>query len=375
MPLSFPDWESASFFVPSLVEEPEELDFFKLYIPANPFFSLANSIVPAIVVFGLIMGAALIGVERKQGLLDLLSVLLEVLTRVTDIVVKLAPIGVFAIAASAAGTMDLEELGRLQVYALAFIAMSLVLTFWVLPALVTCLTSLTYAEIIFPVRGALLTAFATGNLMIILPLLTERGKQILQKAELASEENESIVEIIVPTSFTFPTIGLLLSLSFLPFSAWFVGSNLSIEQYPMFLLSGLVSFFGGSIVAMPFLLDLLRIPADMFQLFVTVDVFTGRFGFLLAGMHVWVLALLGTALMAGPIKIRWARLGRWAVVSVLLIVVSIGANRAFFTYVVPKDYTKYREFMESELRTPQVPTKMIETPIAGSQSGTRQGSS
>ena len=103
MPFAFPNWESASFFVHSLVEEPAEVDFLTLYIPANPFFSLANSIVPAIVVFGLIMGVALIGIEGKQGLLDILSVLLDVLTRVTDIVVKLAPIGVFAIAASAAG--------------------------------------------------------------------------------------------------------------------------------------------------------------------------------------------------------------------------------------------------------------------------------
>jgi Na+/H+-dicarboxylate symporter len=362
MPFAFPDWESASFFVPSLVEEPKEVDFLNLYIPANPFFSLANAIVPAIVVFGLIMGAALIGIEGKQGLLEMLSVLLEVLTRVTEIVVRLAPIGVFAIAASAAGTMDLEELGRLQVYALAFIAVSIVLTFWVLPSLVTSLTPLNFREVVLPVRGALLTAFAAGNVMIILPLLTERGKQILRDAELTHEENESLVEVIVPTSFTFPSIGLLLSLSFLPFAAWFIGSSVSIEHYPMFLVSGLVSFFGGSLVAMPFLLDLLRIPADMFQLFVTVDVFTGRFGFLLAGMHVWVLALLGTCAMVGKIKIRWMGLARWAMVSLLLILAVLGANRMFFTYVVPKDYTKYTEFMESDLRFPQVTTKVYEAP-------------
>jgi Na+/H+-dicarboxylate symporter len=358
MPLSYPDWESASFFVPSLVEEPKEIDFLKLYIPANPFFSLANSIVPAIVVFGLIMGAALIGIKGKQGLLDMLSVILEVLTRVTEIVVRLAPIGVFAIAASAAGTMDFDELGRLRVFALGFIAVSIVLTFWVLPSLVTSLTPLNFREVILPVRGPLLTAFATGNLMIILPLLTERGKKILRDAELAHEEDESLLEVIVPTSFTFPTIGLLLSLGFVPFAAWFIGSSLSLAQYPMYLISGLVSFFGGSLVAMPFLLEIVRLPADMFHLFVTVDVFTGRFGFLLAGMHVWVLALLGTCAMVGKIKIRWVSLSRWAVVSMLLVLMALGANRMFFTYVVQKDYTKYKEFMESDLLFPQVTTKI-----------------
>ncbi len=133
MPLAFPDWDSASFFSPALVEEQKEVNFQELYIPANPFFSLANSIIPAVVVFSIAMGAALIGVENKQGLLEMFSVLLDMLTRVTGFVVQLAPLGVFAIAAGAAGTMDLESLGRLQVFVIAFIGISLVLTFYVLP--------------------------------------------------------------------------------------------------------------------------------------------------------------------------------------------------------------------------------------------------
>ena len=59
--LSFPAWKSAAFFSASLVEPQRELDFIELYIPTNPFFSLANTIVPAIVVFSLALGAALIG--------------------------------------------------------------------------------------------------------------------------------------------------------------------------------------------------------------------------------------------------------------------------------------------------------------------------
>jgi len=65
--------------------------------------------------------------------------------------------------------------------------------------------------------------------------------------------------------------------------------------------------------------------------------------------------------MVGKIKIRWMGLARWAVVSMLLILMALGANRMFFTYVVPKDYTKYTEFMESDLRFPQVTTKVYET--------------
>ena len=114
MSFAYPDWKTASFFSTALVEEKQGFNFLGLFIPANPFHSLANNIVPAVVVFSIAVGVALIGVEKKQGLIEGLSSLLDALTRVTHFVINLAPIGVFAIAASAAGTMNLEELGRLR---------------------------------------------------------------------------------------------------------------------------------------------------------------------------------------------------------------------------------------------------------------------
>ncbi len=350
IPFAFPDWESASFFSTSLVEEKKEIDFLRLYIPSNPYYSFANSIVPAVVVFSILVGVALIGIERKQGLLDVLSVALDAMSRITGFIVQLAPYGVFAIAASAAGTMDPDDLGRLQVYSVTFIAVALVLTFWVLPALVANLTSLSYKDVVRTVRSALITAFATGNHMIILPILTYQGRELLRQAELGGEETDSAVEVIVPTSFTFPTIGMLLSLSFVPFAGWFVGSPLSLTQYPTFLVSGLASFFGGAVVAMPFLLDLFRIPADMFQLFVTVDVFTGRFGALLAAMHIWVLALLGTCAMVGRLRVRWTKLVPYLGISAGLMLAVLVGSRLFFTYAVDPEYTKYKQFVEMELR-------------------------
>lgn len=68
MPLAFPIWESATFFSTSLVEKPEEVNFLSLFIPANPFNSFANNVVPA-VVFSVAMGLALIGMGQKDGLL------------------------------------------------------------------------------------------------------------------------------------------------------------------------------------------------------------------------------------------------------------------------------------------------------------------
>jgi len=77
LPLTFPQWESAMFFSPSLVEEPQPVDFLQLYIPANPFFSLGNTIVPAVVLFSVIVGVALIGIEEKQPMCQNLEVTIQ----------------------------------------------------------------------------------------------------------------------------------------------------------------------------------------------------------------------------------------------------------------------------------------------------------
>ena len=143
-PLSFPNWPSASFFTESLAEERAPIDFLSLYIPANPFSSLANTAVPAIVLVSVRVGIALIGVKQKDALLDSLSSIVEALMR--------APLGIFAITASTAGTIDMEELGRLQVFPVSYIVLSLILGFWLLPGLVTTVTTLRYVDIVRSLR-------------------------------------------------------------------------------------------------------------------------------------------------------------------------------------------------------------------------------
>jgi Na+/H+-dicarboxylate symporter len=363
-PIAFPDWESASFFTRSLVEAGEPVDFLSLYIPANPFASLAGGIVPAIVVFSVALGLALIGIDNKATLLDVLETIRSALDRVTGTVVRLAPIGVFALMASAAGTLDLAALGRIQVYVFVYIGVALALVFWVLPALVRAVTPLRYGELYLPVRDALVTAFATGNLLIILPILVHRGKETLQRAGLDPKASDSAVDVLVPISFTIPNMGKLLSLAFVPFAGWFTGFELSPTQYPVFATVGFVSFFGEPVVSLPFLLNLLRIPSDTFDLFVTIDVITSRFGTLLAAAHTLVLALVAAFVMAGRPALRVRRLAGFVMSSVIVLAVPIVGGRLLFTYAMEPQYTGYREFVQLELRTPPVEVRVLDSPPA-----------
>jgi Na+/H+-dicarboxylate symporter len=92
MPLAFPAWLSATFFGTSLVEEPQAPDFLRLFIPSNPFYSYANALVPAVVVFSALVGVGLIGMTEKAALLKPLSVLRDTLMWVTGVIAKLGPV-------------------------------------------------------------------------------------------------------------------------------------------------------------------------------------------------------------------------------------------------------------------------------------------
>ena len=356
---TLPNWESATFFSSSLVESREPTDLVALYIPSNPFFSLSSSVVPAIVLFSLAIGLAIIGVPNKGNFIDDLDVVGEAIMRIAGFVARLAPIGVFALIATAAGTLDIEALGRLQVYILTYIAAALLLSFWILPALVGALTPIRPRRMMSVCQDALVTAFATGSLLIVLPLLAERMKELLYEAGIGGREADSAIDLVVPINFNLPNLGKLMSLAFVPFAGWFAGSAVGAEQFPMFLASGLLSFFGEVVVALPFLLDLMRVPADMFQLFLAVDVFTGRFGTLLAGVHTIVLGLLTAAAVSGQIRRHWPRLSRYLLISAVLTIALFGGLRLFFEVVVPQEYRAYEKLVQMDLAVERVDSSIV----------------
>jgi Na+/H+-dicarboxylate symporter len=353
IPLTFPAGETASFFSTTLVEDRAPFNFVDLYIPANPFHSLANSVVPAVVLFSIIVGVALIGVERKGVLLDILTVAAQALSRATRFVVRLTPYGLFAIAATTAGTMSFEQIGRLQVYVVAYILVSLLVSLWVLPALVAALTPIPMRNLFSLTRNALITAFVAGDLFIVLPVLIGSSRTLIEQHAGLGARHAALPDVIVPASFNFPHAGKVLSLSFVLFAGWFADAVVPLAEYPRLALAGIVTFFGSLNVAVPFLLDLFRIPADTFQLFLASGVINSRFGSLLATMHTLVVAVLGSCAMAGVLRWEPRRLLRYAALTAVLTAATIGGTRVLFAHTMRQPYTKDRALAAMHLlRTP-----------------------
>ena len=72
MQYAFPPVQPSSFFSTTEVAGAEETDLISLFIPSNIFTSLAEGLMPAIVLFCFLLGWALIGDARNRPFVDLL---------------------------------------------------------------------------------------------------------------------------------------------------------------------------------------------------------------------------------------------------------------------------------------------------------------
>lgn len=374
-PLSFPDWPSRSLFQKSSLDAIQAPDFLQLYIPSNPFFSLANGIVPAVVVFSIMIGLALTGMKNKSVLIEPLSILGEVLSKITGFVARLAPIGVFALMANTTGTMDFGDLARLQVYIVIIILMLTILGLWFLPGLVSCVTPLRRREVIQRLRTPLITAFATGSSLVVLPILADICKSLISEHQANTSEAEaeaeqepestvdveaeipederahpteedevddgtSSVDVLIPTFYSFPTAGALMSLGFVLFAGWYIGLPVSFEDDPMLIFAGIASLFGGTALAIPFTLDLAELPQDLFQVFISIDVIISRFTTFVSVMHYATIALIGSFALANMLCFNYWRILGLIAGGVLLVTLALTGVRAFYTNIVVVPYTK-----------------------------------
>ncbi len=360
LPFALPTLESASFFSTSLVEPPKHISFMEIFIPKNVFKSLSSNQVPAVVIFCIALGIALINTKDKQTLFKIFDVLSDAVMKVIKFVVKLTPIGVFVMTASAAGTMSFEDVGRLQAYFILYTIAVLILGFWVLPGLIVCLTPFKYKDVITIAWSAIILSFAAAKVLVALPLIIESIKELFAKYEIKDEKAVTVAEMLVPISYPFPNTGKLLSLFFVPFTAWFIGSPMGLGEYPAFLTSGLLGYFGNVAVAMPFVLDMMQLPADMFQIFLLTGVYCGRLSDGLGAMDMFTFAALVACASSGMMRIQWRRLIFIMAGAAVVFVVAIIGVRTYLSYISEGAYDKDQVIAAMQLLENPAPATMVE---------------
>ena len=237
--------------------------------------------------------------------------------------------------------MTIAEFSRLQVYFIVFIAAALFLALWLLPALITAVTPFKYRDLFGVTKDALITAFVTHNLFIVIPILIEHSNALIKKYRVHTEDSEKLVEVIVPVTYNFPNIGKLLSLLFVPFTAWLSGSPLEFGQYPDLLVTGVMTYFAKAQTALPFLMDRFEIPQDLFQLYIPTGIINGKFDTLVSAVNLIAFSLIGTGALTGYLTIKPMRIFRFLIITTgALTCIMVGLSMLLSAVVEMRDPRK-----------------------------------
>jgi len=214
-----------------------------LLVPENPIGDLVNNILPAVAVFGIVVGIAFIFIEKKEPLIDVIERSNEIIEKIFSWLVRIAPIGVFAHVAVIAGTLDGSDLHRYALYLAVFAIISIFVIFWLLPSILSSCTPLTFRESIQAINDVCLITFFTGITMIAIPLIHSYLRQMVPKHNLHFTSEK---EILVPFSYSFGQIGNSLFLFFIAFVSFYFRHPFSGSEYALLSLLAIPLSIGAS---------------------------------------------------------------------------------------------------------------------------------
>lgn len=137
----------------------------------NPFKAFAEGNVLAVVVFALFIGAALVkGGDKFRSVRKLSQQFFDIMMLMIGWVMKLAPLGIFALLAKLISTEDISVLSRLAEFAAVVTGTTIFHGAVVLPALLWIFGKMNPITFFKGTRAALITAFATSSSSATMPL-------------------------------------------------------------------------------------------------------------------------------------------------------------------------------------------------------------
>jgi proton glutamate symport protein len=366
-PIAFPDWENASFYNANTIKTEPVFSLIDLFVPANPFNAFATGSIPAIALFSVFVGLGLMTVPKKRAALNVLTILQKSVANINSLVMKyFAPVGIFCIAYRATATLDASQVEGLTVYIVTAFFNVFLLALIVLPALIASITTFTYRQVLNIFKTAMLTAFATGSFLAVIPLIVESTKKELAGLSGLDSDLAKAPDIFIPISFSLPVGGKLLPLLFVLFAAWFSGAYISYQEYIKLIFFGFPQLFATAIVATPQLLDLFNVSNEVMELFIVAEnLIVARMGAVLSVSFSTCFTLLIVAVMSKKMVLKPAYLlGNTILVSSITVAALFALQLGFEGLSL--QYKGYDKFIQRDLIHTRVSSKYLDEPAPNS---------
>jgi Na+/H+-dicarboxylate symporter/ABC-type amino acid transport substrate-binding protein len=294
------------------VDEAEQFEssftknFLTYLVPQNPIYDIVNNIVPAVAVFGLIGGIALMQIEKKEPLIGVIERVNKTIEKVLQWLGFLSPLGAFVYISIGFGTIHFEDLDTIGVYVIAFIAASLIITLWLLPTLLSALTPLSFKEASRSIRYVCLLPFVTGLPTTALPFLNIYLKKLAQKHETHEHFRETS-QTVLPIAYSFGNIGNAMTLFFVTFLSFYYRHPFVGAEKPLLYLMTLPLSIGTSmsnVNSIQFLIEQLGFPQSAFDFFLQIKSITYNFQVLMSVASILTLLVLTLYAYYGLVHIR-----------------------------------------------------------------------
>ena len=253
------------------------LDFIGLLIPANPFLDLTRNAVPAVVVFAILYGTAIQRVKNRASWLEILLVVKSASVTIWNWIVFVAPIGVFALLASTAGTMRSQDVAGLFVYTALYLFGAFLLAFWLIPALIACVIPASYAEILKELRDAFALSLVTTLAVAALPGIIKATEKLLEEQGVKDDLAPDIIGTNVSVAYPLTQLGNLGVILFFYFCSLYYKVPLGLRDQVLLPVLSLLSTVGSpstTVDAVPFLATVFHTPDSTLSLWVAPMAFT-----------------------------------------------------------------------------------------------------
>ncbi len=241
-------------------------------VPQNLFEAMAEDKVLSIIFFSLILGVALSSVgEKARPLVQLFEAFNDVMLKITDWLMRLAPFGVFALMASTVGQMGLGVIRPLAVYMVTVILGLGIHACITLPVLLMVFGKYRPLKLIRNMFSAVATAFSTASSVAALPITMD----CLEKKAGVSNK---VTSFVIPLGATINMDGTALYEAVAAmFIAQAYGIDLTIWQQAVIMLTatlasiGAAAIPGAGLVTMVIVLKAVNLPLEGIGMLLAVD--------------------------------------------------------------------------------------------------------
>jgi len=257
------------------------MSFFVDIVPSNFFNSASdNGNMLQVVFVAILLGLGLIKIpaEKSKSLINFFDSLNEVIIKIVDFIMKIAPYGVFALMAGVivdlAGddiTQALNLLGALGWYCVAVVVGLLLHVIIVYSSLFKIFSKMKLSDFFKAMQPAILLGFSTSSSSATLPVTMERAEKNLGV-------DEEVTSFVLPIGATINMDGTSLYQAVAAvFIAQALGLDLGIAQQVTIVLTATLASIGAAgvpgagIIMLVIVLQAIQVPVEGIALILGVD--------------------------------------------------------------------------------------------------------